>query len=65
MISGKRQPGSLAVPVTIKYTKETLQNSKHLRKENSRLHKRATRMQNTDLKKAFNLMHKNIWGWWD
>lgn len=33
--------------------------------EQTRLHELATQMQKDDLKKAFDLMVENIWGWWD
>lgn len=39
--------------------------SKEIHKEFSKLRRRAEFMERNDLKKAFALMHKNIWGWWD
>ena len=65
MITGKAQKGAKSVPVEFKYQRETPKNSAVIRKESRRLWKQAERMQHYDLKKAFDLMQKNIWGWWD
>ncbi len=65
MISGKREPGVASVSVQFKYTRETPANSKQIRRESLRLWRRAERMQHRDLRKAFNLMLRDIWGWWD
>ena len=54
-----------AIPITIRYQKETPQNSHKLHREAMRLFRKAERMKTMDLKKAFGLMHKEIWGWWD
>lgn len=65
MISGKAKSGAKGVPVHIKYQRETPRNAKKIRIESSRLWRQAERMQHRDLKRAFDLMLKNIWGWWD
>lgn len=65
MISGKAEPGAKSVPVTFKYSKETPENSKRIRKEFRQLIRKENQMRLNDLRKALNLMHKNIWGWWD
>jgi hypothetical protein len=65
MISGKREPGSVDIPVTFKYQRETPNNARRIHREAHRLWLRAERMQRRDLEKAFTLMLKNIWGWWD
>lgn len=54
-----------AVPVTYRYPKETPRNSIKIRQEAIKLYKKADKMKVNDLKKAFDLMIKNIWGWWD
>jgi len=48
-----------------KFTKETPQNRKRLHAQYARLWTKASKMQQDDLKKAFDLMNKNIWNWWD
>ena len=48
-----------------KFNKETPQNSKRLHVQYARLWTKASKMQQDDLKKAFDLMNKNIWNWWD
>jgi hypothetical protein len=48
-----------------KFTKETPQNSKRLHAQYARLWTKASKMQQDDLKRAFDLMNKNIWNWWD
>jgi hypothetical protein len=65
MISQKPIPGQLATTVTFKFTKETPQNAKRIHSLHHRLYLKAQKMQKDDLREAFNLMHKNIWGWWD
>jgi hypothetical protein len=39
--------------------------SKGLRKESAILWKKADAMRGRDLKRAFDLMYRHIWGWWD
>lgn len=65
MTFGKREIGKASVPLIIKYRNETSANAKRIRRESNRLYKRAWLMQQRDLKMAFALMQKNIWGWWD
>lgn len=65
MITGKSELGTKYSSLTFKYTKETSRNSKKIRKEFRRLIKKENQMRLNDLRRAFNLMHKNIWGWWD
>lgn len=59
------EKGVHAVPVTIRYQKETAENSQQIHREVKRLYQKAERMKINDLKKAFDLMCRNIWGWWD
>lgn len=47
------------------FKNETPKNSKIIHREFLRLHGRADKMRYNELKKAFDLMSKNIWGWWD
>jgi hypothetical protein len=65
MISKKSEVGKNLSEVTFEYTKETPQNRKQIRSEHHKLFIKAKKMQQDDLKKAFALMHKNIWNWWD
>lgn len=65
MISGKARVDSRGVPVTFKFERETPGNSKQIHREHLRLWRKAELMQHSDLKKAFDLMLKDIWGWWD
>ncbi len=59
------EKGVRAVPITIRYQKETPENSQQIHLEARRLYEKAERMKIKDLKKAFDLMCRNIWGWWD
>jgi len=61
----KKVKGKPYHAVKCNFTKETETNSKEIHKEFSKLRRRAEFMQRNDIKKAFALMHKNIWGWWD
>lgn len=65
IITSKKVPGARSAPVEFKYTRETSANAKQIRKESLRLCRQAELMQRRDLKRAFELMFKNIWGWWD
>lgn len=65
MISGKPIKGGRAVPVTIAYSKETSRNRNQITKESLRLSKLEDQLRRQDLKRAFDLMLKHIWGWWD
>lgn len=65
MVSGKSVPGRNYTTAILKFTKETTQNSKKIHRQHRRLWEKAHKMQQDDLKTAFELMHKNIWGWWD
>lgn len=53
------------VPVQLKFRKETKENSAQIHREFRKLLQKAHRMKERDLNKAFDLMKKNIWGWWD
>ena len=64
MISGKDDGRGLA-PVTIKYPKETPRNRKQRIRESIRIDREERRLREEDLKKAFRLMEKNLWNWWD
>ena len=65
MISRGAKKGEKYVAVTLKFAKETQRNSALLRRKHNALIIKAERMQRRDLSKAFKLMEKNIWGWWD
>lgn len=60
-----KEKGESYTRVTTYYTKETPENLKQLKKERMALNKKCLDQKHADLKKAFDLMHKNIWGWWD
>ncbi|MGK5089925.1 hypothetical protein WDW86_20430 [Bdellovibrionota bacterium FG-2] len=64
MISGKPDARSL-IPMIIKYPKETPRNRKQRIRESLQLSKEEDHLRRQDLKKAFRLMEKNIWNWWD
>ncbi len=61
----KAKPGEKYTTLDLKYAKETPRNAAKIHAEGSRLYRRAHKMQRNDLKKAFDLIFKNIWGWWD
>lgn len=63
--SGKGKPGSRSVPVILYYAKETPANREQAKREASKLYKRADKMRVNDLNRAFDLMKKSIWRWWD
>jgi hypothetical protein len=65
MSSRGTKKGEKFVPVTLKFEKETQRNSALLRRKHIALMLKAERMRRRDLSKAFKLMEKNIWGWWD
>lgn len=65
MISEKPLPGKNYSAITFKFAKETPRNSKSAHAQHHQLWIKAEKMQRDDLKKAFELMHKNIWNWWD
>jgi hypothetical protein len=65
MVTLPHKKGTLGIPITMRYQKETPQNSRAIHREATRLYKKADRMRNGDLKKAFDLMSKNMQGWWD
>lgn len=50
---------------TFSFTRATPRTQKRALEGHRRLNRRAQAMQRRDLKRAFDLMHKNIWGWWD
>lgn len=60
IISDKPNPGQNFSRVTFKYTKETPLNAKKIRQEQRRLWLQAEKIQRQDLRKAFDLMYKNI-----
>ena len=64
MISGKPDSRGL-IPVTIQYPKETKASRTAINRESLRLAKMEQKLRSRDLELAFNLMLKNIWGWWD
>jgi hypothetical protein len=64
-IRKKSDFGKNLTQLTFKFAKETPQNSKRIHAQHTRLWVKAGKMQQDDLKKAFELMHKNIWNWWD
>lgn len=65
LIKLPREKGARGVPVVIRYPKKTPQNSRQIHRAAMKLFKKAERMKSNDLKKAFDLMRKDIWGWWD
>lgn len=64
MIYGKADERG-SVPVTVRYAKETARNRKQIGRELKRLSALEHRMRARDLHKAFQLMEKYIWYWWD
>lgn len=59
------EKGAKSIPITIRYQRETPKNSKEIHRKVRRLHRKAERMKVRDLRKAFDLMNRNIWRWWD
>lgn len=45
--------------------KETNKNAEEIRKEELNAYRKAAKMRSDDLKKAFDIMHKKMFGWWD
>lgn len=65
MITFPPEKGAQSTPVVFRYQKENPRNSERIHREGMRLHQKAEKMRMSDLRKAFHLMNKNIWGWWD
>jgi hypothetical protein len=61
----KPAKGARGIEVNSFFDRETPQNSKQLRREFRVLMRRADRLKQRDLAKAFGLIQKNIWCWWD
>ena len=61
MKSEKNQGKKGYSSVSFVFTKETPKNSSPAHKEFNRLQRKADQMQRTDLKRAFELMNKNLW----
>jgi hypothetical protein len=65
MKSGKASAGSRSVPVTFYYQRENDKNRRQIHRERRSLDRQAVRMKERDLARAFALIQKNIWRWWD
>jgi hypothetical protein len=65
MKAGKSDLRNESVPVEFVFARETPRNRKQVHREFSRLQRRAAAMQQADMKRAFTLMSKNIWNWWN
>lgn len=50
---------------TLRYENETDKNQKELRKESLAIHRRAEKMMEADIRKAFRIIQKNLRCWWD
>jgi hypothetical protein len=64
-IREKIQKGQKFTTVHFKFTKETPRNREKLHREFHKLIRKADRTRERELSRAFDLMKKNIWGWWD
>lgn len=51
--------------VTVTYPKETAANRTQIHRESLRISKMEHKLRARDLERAFKLMQKHIWGWWD
>ena len=65
IMAPKRKRTPTSIPVHFKFAKETPQNHQKINREFIKLRKKADRMRIRDLNRAFDLMKKHIWGWWD
>lgn len=65
MIEDRANAAQHSVPVHFRFERETEEHSAEIRSEHYRLLELADQQQRDDLKKAFDLMTENIWGWWD
>jgi len=65
LISGKPDPKTGHSMVTIHRAKVTPKNEKAFKSEFKKLVRKEDQMRQADLNRAFDLMKKNIWGWWD
>ncbi|HLD99946.1 MAG TPA: hypothetical protein VJB59_06790 [Bdellovibrionota bacterium] len=65
MVFGKRIKGRNSVEATVVYPRENPRNREQIARESLRLSKLEDELRRKDLKRAFDLMLKNIWGWWD
>jgi hypothetical protein len=61
----KHQTDGKSSQIKMLFTRETPRNTKRVRREFVRLHRKAEAMQRAELRRAFNLMSKDIFGWWD
>lgn len=67
MVTKPVENGKLKDLLTLKIyrTKETDKNSKQINKETMAMYAKADKMKRDDLKKAFDIMHKKMFNWWD
>ncbi len=65
IMAPKEKRGKNSIPVHFKFAKEIPQNRQKIHREFRKLMNKAHRMEWQDLNMAFDLMKKNIRGWWD